>query len=130
MADFIAGWITNPAFAVGVAVLVGLSMVNVWLNQKFGTRLCVGIAAITLSMLVVVLLVSTASPLGDLRHWVASGIVVGVTAGPALLVPLAIPKDLHRTWQIGVGVACSILGALAYPLVALFTVCELGIDCL
>lgn len=66
----------------------------------------------------------------DVRYWVSNVIIMGVTAAPSLLFPLVFGRDTNRAWLIVCGLACTIFGTLAFPIMAIYAICALGIDCL
>jgi hypothetical protein len=53
-----------------------------------------------------------------------------VIAAPSALFSLLVGKNSAAHWVLLGAVLFAMLGALSVPLVSLFTVCGMGIDCL
>jgi hypothetical protein len=130
MNELFADWLKNPVFWIGLLFLVGLYVLGWWVRLKFGRMPALGVALLVWATLVVATQLLDPKALADVRYWISGGVIMGATVAPALLFPLAFPADTRRGLLLMAGIACAVVGALAFPVVALYTVCALGIDCL
>lgn len=130
MTEFIADWIRNPFFWSGLLLLMSFWALNCWIRFRFGRLEAVGAALAIWTVLLVATQIWDPKGFFDARYWVSGAVTMGATAGPVLLFPLAFERGVRQVSLTLVGVACAVFGALAFPIVALYTVCALGIDCL
>jgi hypothetical protein len=130
MTELFSDWVMNPYFWISLMFLGCLWVLSCWVRFKFGRKQVLGTSLGVWVVLVVVVQLIDPEGLNDARYWVSSAITTGTTTAPALLFPLAFKRDIDRVWLIAFGFACAVFGALAFPIVAIYSVCELGIDCL